>query len=94
MRKKTCDLKSDFASIRATSPSVKGRVGLGLICGGLMLFAGFFAIQSFSTQKLKKARKRSSRFERVRGEPFQVFLKSRACSRPKSRMSHRFLPFA
>ncbi len=48
-----------------------------------MLLAGFFAIQSFSTQKLKNARKRSSRFESVRGEPAQVFRKSSACSRPK-----------
>jgi hypothetical protein len=59
-----------------------------------MLFAGFFAIQSFSTEKLKKARKRSNSFESVRGDPVQVFRKSSACSRPKSRMSQRYLPLA
>src|ERR1039457_13561 len=90
-RKKTADLKSTLGNILAISSPVKGRVGLGLTCGGLMLFAGFFATQSFSTQKLKKARSRSSRFDSVRGEPVQVFRKSRACSRPKSRMSERFL---
>src|ERR1035441_4407899 len=88
-RKKTADLESALPSIRAPAPSVKGRVGLGLTCGGLMLFAGFFAPQSVSTQKLKKARSRSSRFESVRGEPAQVFRKSRACSRPKSRTAER-----
>src|ERR1035441_127572 len=93
-RKKTADLESALASIRATSPSVKGRVGRGLPWGGFLLFAGFFATQSFSTQKLKKARSRSSRFESVRGEPAQVFRKSRACSRAKSRMSERFLRLA
>ena len=70
-----------------TSVSLNGRVGVGLIVGALIPFAGFFVIQSFWTQNPKKLRNRSSVFACVRGAPFHVPRKAIACAFVNSRMS-------